>query len=54
MLSLEVIDSLVKGLGLVSLESKEFLKETDTVAQMRYAEIVVNIALIGGKCFEFV
>lgn len=36
---------------MVSIDSKEFLKETDTVAQTRYAEIIVNIALIGNKCF---
>lgn len=26
----------------------------DSVAQMRYLEIVVNIAVIGGKCFTYV
>ena len=29
-------------------------EDVDTVAQMRYLEVVVNIAIIGGKCYLFV
>lgn len=47
----EVKNGLAKGLGFGGEKS---IEEIDTVAQMRYLEIVVEVAVLGGKCFEFV
>lgn len=43
---------LAEGLAFVQGESE--LQQVDTQAQMRYLQIVVQIAIIGGKCYEFV
>lgn len=43
---------MAEGLGFVEGETE--LQAVDTEAQMRYLEIVVQIAILGGKCFDFV
>lgn len=47
----EIKRGLEEGLGLLEGEPDQ---DVDSVAQMRYFEILVNIAIIGGKCFAFV
>jgi hypothetical protein len=42
-----------EGLGFCEGEA-EPMEGIDTVAQMRYLEIVVSIAILGGKCYNFV
>ena len=49
----QILRGLEEGLGFSEGEA-EPLEGIDTVAQMRYLEIVVNIAIIGGKCYNFV
>lgn len=49
----QILRGLEEGLGFSEGEA-EPMEGIDTVAQMRYLEIVVNIAIIGGKCYNFV
>lgn len=49
----DIRKGLAKGLGFEE-GSNKIQEDVDTVAQMRYLEVVVNIAIIGGKCYLFV
>ena len=49
----EIKVQLYKGIGLEE-DGKTFVEGVDTVVQMRFAEIIVAVGVIGGKCFAFV
>jgi hypothetical protein len=44
---------LYKGIGLDE-DGKTFVEGVDTVVQMRFAEVIVAVGILGGKCFAFV
>lgn len=48
-----ISNGLMEGLGFEE-GSSSIREDVDTVAQMRYMEIIVSIAILGGKCYSFV